>query len=75
VAHIFGTWTPTLRRQAINSFWQVLRKLSQKVFSRKTCAPGQIFYRVPVESLSELVGRDWEILTRAHPRVRDITVS
>jgi hypothetical protein len=64
-----------LRRQAINNLWQMFRELLQKFIARETCAPRQIFDRVPVESLFELVGRYRAILTRAHPRVREITVS
>ncbi len=75
VTHIFRTWTPALWRQAINGLWQMFRKLSQKFIARKPCAPRQIFYRVPVKSLFELVGRDWAILTGANPRVCKITLS
>ena len=75
MAHVFGAWTPALRRQAINSLWQVFRQLSQEFIARKTCAPRQIFDRVAVESLFELLGREREILASAHPRVRYITVS
>ena len=75
VAHFFGTWTPALRRQAINSFWQMFRKLSQKFIARKTSTLRKIFYFLRVESLFELVWRDRAILTSAYPRVHEITLS